>query len=82
MFYVHFHPDRNKWFISYPYYAKYTKQGENPFFRHIGININQAITNKRGVNAIQGTLSLDDETRTTVLRSYLACGGAVARYAV
>ena len=54
-------PDRNTNLVSYPYYAKYAREGDNTFFRHIDVNIKELATSGRGANMIQGSLSLDDE---------------------
>jgi hypothetical protein len=54
-------PDRNVNLVSYPYYAKYQVPGDQTFFRHIDLNIQEWEHLGRGANMIQGMLSLDDE---------------------
>jgi hypothetical protein len=56
-------PDRNTNLVSYPYYAKYTHEGDNTFFRHIDVNIGQLAGSGRGASMIQGTVSLDNESK-------------------
>lgn len=59
--YVALRPDHYWRLISYPYYAKYSIEGDKTFFRHIDINITQYLKDGRGGNMIQGSVSLDDE---------------------
>jgi hypothetical protein len=47
--------------ISYPYYTKYTRPGDATAFRHIDLNIAKVVTTGLGVDAIQGSVSWDDE---------------------
>ena len=47
--------------ISYPYYTKFTKPGDRTYFRHIDLNIAQAVHSQQGVAMIQGSVSWDDE---------------------
>jgi hypothetical protein len=47
--------------VSYPYYTKYTRPGDKTKFRHIDLNISDAVKNQRGVQMIQGSVSLDQE---------------------
>lgn len=47
--------------ISYPYYTKYTKPGDRTFFRHIDLNISEAVYSRHGVDTIQGSVSFDQE---------------------
>ncbi|PTU20357.1 hypothetical protein P175DRAFT_0533358 [Aspergillus ochraceoroseus IBT 24754] len=47
--------------ISYPYYAKYARHGDSTWFRHIDINISQALARGRGMATIQRSISLDEE---------------------
>jgi hypothetical protein len=47
--------------ISYPYYTKYAKKGDPTFFRHIDLNIAEAVRSGKGVQMIQGSVSWDDE---------------------
>lgn len=63
LLYCALRPDQCHRLITYPYYAKYqTKDdGASTAFRHIDIAIEAAVTRGRGINEIQGTLSLDDE---------------------
>lgn len=67
--YAALRPDKHWRLASYPYYAKYNKKGDWTHFRHIDINIPQALENGKGVHQIQGTLSLDDEdeSRATII---------------
>jgi hypothetical protein len=62
LWYALLRPDKHWHLISYPYYAKFARPGDSTLFRHIDINILQAISRGRSINAIQGTLSLDQET--------------------
>ena len=61
--YAALRPDGRWRLISYPYYTKYTVPGDHTFFRHIDINIQRLISEERGANMIQGSLSLDDEDK-------------------
>lgn len=61
LWYVALRNDHAWKFISYPYYAKYTKPGDKTFFRHIDVNVPDAIEKGRGANMIQGSLTLTDE---------------------
>jgi hypothetical protein len=47
--------------ISYLYYTKYMKPGDKIFFRHVDLNIAECVATGRGANAIQGSVSWDDE---------------------
>lgn len=47
--------------ISHPYYGKYAKPGDQTFFRHIDLNIADAVYSGLGVEMIQGTVSWDYE---------------------
>ena len=47
--------------ISFPYYAKYAMAGDQTGFRHIDINTKEACRGGRGVDMIQGSLTIDDE---------------------
>jgi hypothetical protein len=62
--YVGLRPDYHWHLISYPYYMKMVigDYRERTFFRHIDINITQALHDGRSINMIQGSVSLDDET--------------------
>jgi hypothetical protein len=60
--YVACRPDHCFKLISYPYYAKRTEKGDSTFFRHIDINIRRAVEADRGINQVQGSVSLDPET--------------------
>jgi hypothetical protein len=59
--YVYLRPDRAYRLISYPYYTKYASKGDKTFFRHIDMNIDEAIQTGRGLNMIQGSVSLTSE---------------------
>jgi hypothetical protein len=61
MMYAALRKDRNADIVSYPYYAKYQKEGDWTFFRHIDINIPDLAKAGRGAYQIQGTVSLDEE---------------------
>jgi len=54
-------PDQNTNLVSYPYYAKYIHKGDDTFFRHIDLNIEDLANSHRGANMIRGTVSLDNE---------------------
>ncbi|EFW16408.1 conserved hypothetical protein [Coccidioides posadasii str. Silveira] len=54
-------PDHAWKLISYPYYTKYAKPGDKTEFHHIDVNVPDAITTGRGVNMIQGSLTLTAE---------------------
>jgi hypothetical protein len=60
--YVLLREDHNPRLISYPYYTKYAKAGDNTSFRHIDLNIPELVNNKRGYSLIQGSVSFDDES--------------------
>ncbi|MCJ1464250.1 hypothetical protein MMC07_002863 [Pseudocyphellaria aurata] len=61
--YVAARPDHSPTLISFPYYAKYVfEKDAGSAFRHIDLNIEQFLATKRGANAIQGSVSLDDES--------------------
>jgi hypothetical protein len=47
--------------VSYPYYTKYTKPGDRTYFRHVDLNISEAVKTGRGVDMIQGSVSWDKE---------------------
>ncbi|KJF61047.1 uncharacterized protein CIMG_13391 [Coccidioides immitis RS] len=47
--------------ISYLYYIKYAKPGDKTGFHHINVNVPDAITTGRGINIIQGFLTLTAE---------------------
>jgi hypothetical protein len=47
--------------ISYPYYTKYTKVDDKTFFRHIDLNIAECVATGKGADAIQGSVSWDQE---------------------
>jgi Phytanoyl-CoA dioxygenase (PhyH) len=53
--------DKNTNLVSYPYYAKYQKEGDSTYFRHIDVNLKDLVEHDRGKYQIQGTVSLDDE---------------------
>jgi hypothetical protein len=61
--YAALRPDRNTRLVSYPYYMKYqtAEDGTSTQFRHLDLDIERLVTNNRGGNMIQGTVSLDDE---------------------
>ena len=47
--------------VSYPYYAKFQEKGDSTEFRHIDLQVSTLVNRGRGVNQIQGSLSLDEE---------------------
>ncbi|KAL8834399.1 MAG: hypothetical protein Q9170_003767 [Blastenia crenularia] len=55
--------DGNIKLVSYPYYAKYASSGDAAFFRHIDMNVSMFPASNRGANIIQGSVSLDEETK-------------------
>ena len=55
-------PDRNWRLISYPYYTKYTFDGENTGFCYLDLNIKDFVESGKGANIVQGGLSLTEET--------------------
>ena len=54
-------PEREYKLISYLYYIKYAKSGENIAFYYIDLNLHRLMAKSRGSNQIQGSVSLDDE---------------------
>ena len=63
LLYVATRPDYHPILISYPYYAKYVfEKDSGTAFRHIDLNIDQFLATGRGANAIQGSVSLDNES--------------------
>lgn len=60
--YTALRPDRNPRLVAYPYYAKYAQSGDSTAFRHVDLNIPEYLESGRGGNAIQGSVSLDEET--------------------
>jgi hypothetical protein len=59
--YVALRPDHHWRLISYPYYVKYSRAGDNTSFRHIDVNVSQYLIDGRGENIIQSSVSLRDE---------------------
>jgi len=59
--YVALRPDHFWRLMTHPYYAKYAREGDSTFFRHIDMNITQFLHDGRAGNMIQGSVSLDDE---------------------
>ncbi|MCJ1269402.1 hypothetical protein MMC22_009294 [Lobaria immixta] len=57
--------DGNPPMVSYPYYTKHAMMGESTEFRHINLNVPRFLVDGDGANAIQGSMSLDDETPTS-----------------
>ena len=55
-------PNINWHLISYPYYMKYTFDGENTGFSHLDLNIKDFVELGKGENIVQGGLSLTEET--------------------
>ena len=54
--------DGNPRMVSYPYYTKHAIMGDSTEFCHIDLNVPRFLANGDGANAIQGSMSLDDET--------------------
>ena len=53
--------DKKTEVVSYPYYCKFQQEGDRTAFRHIDFSLKAAYESGRGLNMIQGSLSLDDE---------------------
>ncbi|KAI8930553.1 hypothetical protein NX059_012163 [Plenodomus lindquistii] len=49
--------------ISYPYYTKNAQPGDSTKFRHVDMNLAEALHSERGLRMIQGSVSLDDEDK-------------------
>ena len=62
MLYAALRPDRAWRLVTYPYYAKFAQPGDNTYFRHLDLNIPALLSQDRGCNMIQGSVSLDDES--------------------
>ena len=62
LIYCSLRPDRNVNLVAYPYYAKFTHEGDKTFFRHIDVNVKDLAHSGKGANMIQGTVSIDNET--------------------
>ena len=58
--YVMLRPDHAHRLVSYPYYCKLAKPGDQTQFRHIDLNIADLVKG-RGKDQIQGTVSFTDE---------------------
>jgi hypothetical protein len=56
--------DTNYRQISFPYYMKAVLPGDNIFFRHVDLNIPKYLETGRGMQRIQTSLSLTQETAT------------------
>lgn len=54
--------DGNPRMVSYPYHIKHAMMGDSTEFCHIDLNVPRFLANGDGANAIQGSISLDDET--------------------
>ncbi|CAM6002997.1 unnamed protein product [Sphagnum balticum] len=67
--YAALRPDKQWKLVSYPYYAKYSVTGDSTYFRHIDLNVPQMVNQKRGVNMIQGFVSMldEDDTNCTIM---------------
>lgn len=61
LLYAGLRPDKQWRLVTYPYYAKYAKKGDQTYFRHLDLNIPELIANDRGSGMIQGSVSIDDE---------------------
>jgi hypothetical protein len=62
MLYAALRPDKAWRLVTYPYYAKFAQPGDNTYFRHLDLNIPTLLSQDRGCNMIQGSVSLDDES--------------------
>ncbi|KAH8708426.1 hypothetical protein GQ44DRAFT_691123, partial [Phaeosphaeriaceae sp. PMI808] len=47
--------------ISYPYYTKHALVGQNTYFRHVDLNVAEAVRSGKGADMIQGSVSFNDE---------------------
>ena len=47
--------------VSYPYYAKYAKKGDNTKFAYLDVNLKALVASGRGKNMIQKNIFFDDE---------------------
>lgn len=54
--------DGNPRMVSYPYYTKHVVDGDSTFFRHLDINVPRYLEFGWGADAIQGSVSLDEES--------------------
>ena len=54
-------PDMNYRLISYPYYTKDTSPGENTGFKHLDLNVPRLLSEGRGINIVQCSVSVDNE---------------------
>jgi hypothetical protein len=54
-------PDINFRLISYPYYTKDTTPGENTGFKHLDLNVPRLLSEGRGINIVQCSVSVDNE---------------------
>jgi len=54
-------PDMNFRLISYPYYTKDTTAGENTGFKHLDLNVPRLLSEGRGINIVQCSVSVDNE---------------------
>jgi hypothetical protein len=62
MLYTALRPDKAWRLVTYLYYAKFAQLGDNTYFRHLDLNIPTLLSQDRGCNMIQGSVSLDDES--------------------
>lgn len=63
LLYVAARPDHRPQLISFSYYAKFVFEKDNSTgFKHVDLNIDAFLGTGRGGNAIQGSVSLDDES--------------------
>ena len=66
-------PDINHRLISYPYYTKDTTVGETTGFKHLDLNVTRLLSESRGINIVQSSLSVDNEAEdgcTIVVRGF------------
>jgi len=52
--------DMNFRLISYPYYTKDTNPGENTGFKHLDLNVPRLLSESRGINIVQCSVSIDN----------------------
>ena len=46
--YCYLRKDKNTNLVSYPYYAKYQKEGDSTYFRYIDVNLKDLVKHNRG----------------------------------
>ena len=61
MLYANLRSNRNLRLVSYSYYAKYARENDNIFFKHIDMNVSKFLVDDHEDNIIQKSISLNDE---------------------